>query len=179
MKITEEQINRANMVNLPSFLISNGFPLKKAGREFVWQEHDSLHIKDNINGERGKWYRFSTGEGGDNISFLQQYMGKSFVEAVETLNGERYEREHVPSHIIDSKKKIVEKQNIKILEDTESKRIFGYLCGTRGLEYGLIAGLVREGKIVQEQKTGNAVFKIFDENNRLVGAEKSRHINRK
>ncbi len=172
MKITEEQINRANMVNLPSFLISNGFPLKKAGREFVWQEHDSLHIKDNINGERGKWYRFSTGEGGDNISFLQQYMGKTFVEAVETLNSERYEREHVPSHIIDSKKKIVEKQNIKILEDTESKRIFGYLCGTRGLEYALIAGLVREGKIVQEQKTGNAVFKIFDENNRLVGAEK-------
>lgn len=35
-----------------------------------------------------------------------------------------------------------------------------------------IARLIAEGKLSQEEKTGNAVFKIFDENGLLVGAEK-------
>ena len=47
---------------------------------------------DYENGERGRWFRFSEDKGGDNISFVREYMGKSFVEAVEMLNGEQYER---------------------------------------------------------------------------------------
>lgn len=54
MRITEEQIERANSVNLPLFLMANGFELKKVGREYSWKEHDSLHIKDNEPGERGQ-----------------------------------------------------------------------------------------------------------------------------
>ncbi|MDE6102535.1 MAG: toprim domain-containing protein, partial [Ruminococcus sp.] len=172
MKITEEQIERANSVNLPSFLMANGFELKRVGREYSWKEHDSLHIKNNEPGERGRWFRFSTDEGGDNISFVREYMGKSFVEAVEMLNGESYERDFVPFHNYEHKPKEVKKADIAILENTDSKRVFAYLCKTRGLDYNMISKLVKSGKIVQEQKTGNAVFKIFDENNRLVGAEK-------
>ena len=51
MKIAEEQIERANSVNLPSFLMAHGFDLKKVGREYLWKEQDSLHIKDNTVGE--------------------------------------------------------------------------------------------------------------------------------
>ena len=47
MKVTSEQIGRANLVNFPDFLRSQGFVLKPVGREYVLQEHDSLHIKDN------------------------------------------------------------------------------------------------------------------------------------
>ena len=172
MKITDEQIDRANTVNLPQFLMANGFDLKKVGREYVWKEHDSLRIKDNSPGERGKWFRFSTDEGGDNINFVQQYMGKSFVEAVELLNGESYVRDYVPSHSYDHKPKDSEKVDIVINENDDCKRVFGYLCGTRGLDYDMISELVKSGKIAQEQKTGNVVFKIFDENNKLVGVEK-------
>ena len=58
MKVTSEQIGRANLVNFPDFLRSQGFVLKPVGREYVLQEHDSLHIKDNKAGEVGKWFRF-------------------------------------------------------------------------------------------------------------------------
>lgn len=45
MRVTPEQIERANLVNLPDFLRSQGFSLKQVGREYILQEHDSLHIK--------------------------------------------------------------------------------------------------------------------------------------
>ncbi len=172
MRITEEQIERANSVNLPLFLMANGFELKKVGREYSWKEHDSLNIKDNEFGERGQWFQFSTQEGGDNIAFVQKFMNKSFVEAVEMLNGEVYVRDFVPSHSYEYKPKKVQKSDISIAENVDCKRVFAYLCKTRGLDYGIISELVKSGKIAQEQKTGNAVFKILDENNRLVGAEK-------
>ena len=47
MRITDEQKERAAFVNLPQFLMAHGFDLKKVGREYVWKDHDSLHIKDN------------------------------------------------------------------------------------------------------------------------------------
>ena len=33
MKLTKEQIERAKTVNLPQFLMANGFELKKDGKE--------------------------------------------------------------------------------------------------------------------------------------------------
>ena len=36
----------------------------------------------------------------------------------------------------------------------------------------MISELMKSGKIAQEQKTGNVVFKVTDENNKVVGAEK-------
>ena len=79
MKITDEQKERAAFVNLPQFLMAHGFDLKKVGREYVWKDHDSLHIKDNGPGERGAWFRFSEDKGGDNIGFLREYMGMSLL----------------------------------------------------------------------------------------------------
>ncbi|MDE7364764.1 MAG: toprim domain-containing protein [Ruminococcus sp.] len=172
MKITEEQIERANSVNLPLFLMANGFELKRVGREYSWKEHDSLQIKDNEPGERGQWFRFSTGGGGDNISFVREYMGKSFVEAVEMLNGEIYDMDFLPEKSYKSEPKKVQKSDISIVENADCKRVFAYLCKTRGLDYNMIAELVKSGKIAQEQKTGNAIFKVTDKNNKVVGAEK-------
>ena len=58
----------------------------------VLVECGSLHIKDNDPGERGAWFRFSEDKGGDNIGFLREYMGMSFVDAVEALTGEHIDR---------------------------------------------------------------------------------------
>ena len=98
MRITDEQKERANLVNLPQFLMSHSFDLKKVGREYVWKEHDSLHIKDNGPGERGQWFRFSENKGGDNIGFLREYMDMSFIDAVEALTGEHIDRTYTPSY---------------------------------------------------------------------------------
>jgi len=172
MRLSEEQIERASTVNLPQFLMQNGFDLKRVGREYVWKDHDSMHIKDNAPGERGVWHRFSTDEGGDNIAFLRQYMNMSFVEAVEALNGEHYDRTYTPPHT-DTPKKTAEKEGVPEINEADNcKRVFAYLCKTRGLDYDLIVSLVKQGLISQEEKRGNVLFKFFDENGKVIGAEK-------
>ena len=172
MRLTDEQIERAKTVNLPQFLMSHGFDLKRAGKEYVWKEHDSLHIKDNAVGERGKWFRFSEDKGGDNIGFLREYMGMSFVEAVESLNGEHYDRTYTPSRTYEPKPEKKKEGVLKIEEADNCRRVFAYLCKTRGLDYDLISSLVKSGVIAQEQKTGNVLFKYYGNDGKVIGAEK-------
>ena len=169
MKVTSEQIERANLVNLPDFLRSQGFVLKLVGREYILQEHDSLHIKDNKAGEVGKWFRFSENKGGNNIQFVQKFMGLDFVSAVELLSDEKTVSFH--SHNT-SKVEPPKKREITVHDSKEISRITDYLHNIRGLSYDAIAELIADGRLSQEEKTGNAVFKIFDESGLLVGAEK-------
>lgn len=171
MKVTAEQIECANLVNLPEFLESQGFSLKKVGKEYVLTEHDSLHIKDNQFGERGKWFRFSENEGGNNIQFVQKFMKLDFISAVELLSNEKAipTKAHFYS---EPKAKLPKKRDIVLHESKDITRMTRYLHGIRGLSSYSLAKLIAEGRLSQEEKTGNAVFKIFDENGLLVGAEK-------
>ena len=169
MRVTPEQIERANLVNLPDFLRSQGFSLKQVGREYILQEHDSLHIKNNEAGEVGKWFRFSENKGGNNIQFVQKFMGLDFISAVELLSNEKA----IPFHDhIASKAEPPKNREITLHESTDLSRTMHYLHHVRGLSTTSLEKLTAEGRLSQEGKTGNAVFKIFDENGLLVGAEK-------
>lgn len=172
MRITDEQKEKANLVNLPKFLMSHGFDLKKVGKEYVWKEHDSLHIKDNGPGERGVWHQFSTGAGGDNIGFLREFMGMSFADAVEALTSEHIDRTYTPSHTYEQKPQTVTARELSLAEADNARRVFAFLCKTRGLDYDLVASLVRQGVISQEEKTGNVLFKYYDTDGKVIGAEK-------
>ena len=169
MRVTPEQIERANLVNLPDFLRSQGFVLKPVGREYVLQEHDSLHIKNNEAGEVGKWFRFSENKGGSNIQFVQEFMGLDFISAVELLSNEKAIPFH--SHSI-SKAEPPKNREIILYESTDLSKTMHYLHDVRGLSTTSLEKLTDEGRLSQEEKTGNAVFKIFDESGLLVGAEK-------
>lgn len=169
MRVTPEQIERANLVNLLDFLRSQGFSLKQVGREYILQEHDSLHIKNNEAGEVGKWFRFSENKGGNNIQFVQEFMGLDFISAVELLSNEKAIPFH--SHSI-SKAEPPKNREIILHESTDLSRTMHYLHDVRGLSIASLEKLTAEGRLSQEEKTGNAVFKIFDENGLLVGAEK-------
>lgn len=178
MKVTAEQIERANLVNLPDFLRNHGFDLKRVGKEYVLTEHDSLHIKDNVSGERGKWFRFSANEGGNNIQFVQKFMDLDFISAVELLSDEKATPTKAHYHSTqghyanDIKVELPKEREIKVIDSKDISRISGYLHGVRGLSAESLAKLIADGRLSQEEKTGNAVFKIFDENGLLVGAEK-------
>lgn len=169
MRVSPEQIERANLVNLPDFLRSQGFSLKQVGKEYILQEHDSLHIKNNEAGEVGKWFRFSENRGGSNIQFVQEFMGLDFVSAVELLSNEKAIPFH--SHSI-SKAEPPKNREITLHESTDLSRTMHYLHHVRGLSIASLEKLTDEGRLSQEEKTGNAVFKIFDENGLLVCAEK-------
>ncbi|SFC01915.1 YodL domain-containing protein [Ruminococcus albus] len=172
MRITDEQKERANLVNLPQFLMSHGFDLKKVGKEYVWKEHDSLHIKDNGPGERGQWFRFSENKGGDNIGFLREYMDMSFIDAVEALTGEHIDRTYNPSRTYEPKPVQQTARELSLAEADNCRRVFAYLCKTRGLDYDLLSALVKNGVISQEEKTGNVLFKYYDDQGKVIGAEK-------
>ena len=172
MRITDEQKERANLVNLPQFLMSHGFDLKKVGKEYVWKEHDSLHIKDNGPGERGQWFRFSENKGGDNIGLLREYMDMSFIDAVEALTGEHIDRTYTPSRTYESKPVQQTARELSLAEVDNCRRVFAYLCKTRGLDYDMLSALVKKGTISQEEKTGNVLFKYYDDQGKVIGAEK-------
>ena len=152
--------------------MAHGFDLKKVGKEYVWKDHDSLHIKDNGPGERGAWFRFSEDKGGDNIGFLREYMEMSFVDAVEALTGEHIDRTYIPSRTYEQKPKTVTARELSLAEADNARRVFAYLCKTRGLDYDMVSALVRGGSIAQEEKTGNVLFKYYDEHGKVIGAEK-------
>lgn len=172
MRITDEQKEKANLVNLPKFLMSHGFDLKKVGREYVWKDHDSLHIKGNGPGERGQWFRFRENKGGDNIGFLREYMDMSFIDAVEALTGEHIDRTYTPSRTYESKPVQQTARELSLAEADNSRRVFAYLCKTRGLDYDMLSALVKKGTISQEEKTGNVLFKYFGTDGKVIGAEK-------
>ena len=70
MNYTQEQIDRANRVDLVQFLHSQGETLIKSGNEYRWKRHDSLTVKEN------KWFRHSQSKGGypiDLMSFIALY----------------------------------------------------------------------------------------------------------
>lgn len=172
MRITDEQKERANLVNLPQFLMSHGFDLKKVGKEYVWKEHDSLHIKDNGPGERGQWFRFSENKGGDNIGLLREYMDMSFIDAVEALTGEHIDRTYTPSRTYEPKPVQQTARELSLAEADNCRRVFAYLCKTRGLDYDMLSALIKKGVISQEEKTGNVLFKYYDDQDKVIGAEK-------
>jgi N12 class adenine-specific DNA methylase len=88
---------------------------------------------------------------------------------VELLSNEKAIPFH--SHSI-SKAEPPKNREITLHESTDLSRTMHYLHNVRGLSTTSLEKLTAEGRLSQEEKTGNAVFKIFDENGLLVGAEK-------
>lgn len=82
MSYTQEQIDRANQVDLKEFLCSHGEQVTKSGNEYRWKRHDSLTIQGN------KWFRHSQSKGGYPVEFVMEFFGKNFPEAMLMLIGE-------------------------------------------------------------------------------------------
>ena len=61
-------------------LESLGYHVHRIGNYHTTKEMDSLRIRN-----RRTWFRYSDKTGGDAITFLQRFCGKSFQEAVECL----------------------------------------------------------------------------------------------
>ena len=79
-RFTDTEMQIAKETDLPELMSHLGYQVRRIGRYHTTAEMDSLRIKD-----RRKWFRYSQNTGGDAITFLQQFCGKSFPEAVEYL----------------------------------------------------------------------------------------------
>ena len=174
MKITDEQKQAANSTDLVSYLESKGFQFKKVGTSYkpvvrspYSGDMSSLSIFENRKG----WKRWSTGEhGGDAISFLQVNMGMSFQEAVQELtSGQTFVLPPVSS--VPTQERIPEEKVLELPKKCEGKysRAFAYLTKTRCIDSNIVAAMISEKRIYQDERN-NVVFVGYNEDNKAAFA---------
>lgn len=151
MSYTQEQIDRANQVNLEQFLSSQGEKLIKSGHEYRWERYDSLTVKGN------KWFRHSQNKGGYPVDFVMEFFDKTFPEAVQMLIGEEAVAECIVEPALKTEFQLPprNKSNAKMMK---------YLVEERKLPQELIERFIADGLIYEDAKHHNAVFVGTDAN---------------
>lgn len=164
-KYTEDQIARANEVDLVRFLSARGERFKKAGREYRWEKHDSVTICEN------KWYRHSQGKGGWPVDFMMEFYDLSFPGAVkELLDGEEArddlktslsEKRAIP-YVEDGGLAVADpiptKEMVLPEADENQDHIMAYLVDQRKLDKDILSEFIKRGDIYQEKDNQRVVF---------------------
>ena len=162
---TDEEIAAAAETDLPDLLTSLGYQVKRVGNYFTVREMDSLRIKN-----RRFWYRYSEQKGGDAITFLQHFHGKSFTEAVSDLlafQGKAIENSpdrasgYTPSRTPRSppaQAAAKEKSAFTLpQQNTDNRRVFAYLR-KRGIASQVINGFLEARLLYEDAPYHNCVF---------------------
>ena len=149
-RFTDTEMQIARETDLPDLLSHLGYQVKRVGRFHTTAEMDSLRIKD-----RRTWFRYSQNTGGDAITFLQQFCGKSFPEAVEYLLTFHGKARDAP---IPQPKPISPKQEFSLpLRNADDRRVFAYLR-KRGIAAQVIRQFMNSGLLYEDAEHHNCVF---------------------
>ena len=141
-RFTDTEMQIARETDLPELLSHLGYQVKRVGRFHTTAEMDSLRIKD-----RRKWFRYSQNTGGDAITFLQQFCGKSFPEAVEYLLTFHGKARDAP---IPQPKPISQKQEFSLPpRNADDRRVFAYLR-KRGIAAQVIRQFLNAGLLYED-----------------------------
>jgi len=156
-RVGNSQIKCAKRVNLIEHLISNrpDIIVRESGHSgrYVHPEHNSLVILD-----RG-FMRFSNGDTGDQIQFLENYCGLTFVEAVKELCGS-YDK-GIKTVLHEKERRTEEPRpyfNPPAMTKGIYKRVWSYLVTRRGIPSEIVKELIKGGLIYEEEKYSNCVF---------------------
>ena len=154
-RFTDTEMQIARETDLPELLSHLGYQVKRVGRFHTTAEMDSLRIKD-----RRTWFRYSQNTGGDAITFLQQFCGKSFPEAVEYLLTFHGKARDAP---IPQPKPISPKQEFSLPpRNADDRRVFAYLR-KRGIAAQVIRQFLNAGLLYEDAVHHNCVFVGRDE----------------
>ena len=149
-RFTDTEMQIARETDLPELLSHLGYQVKRVGRFHTTTEMDSLRIKD-----RRTWFRYSQNTGGDAITFLQQFCGKSFPEAVEYLLTFHGKARDAP---IPQPKPISPKQEFSLPpRNADDRRVFAYLR-KRGIAAQVIRQFMNSGLLYEDAEHHNCVF---------------------
>ena len=158
-RFTDAEMEIAKETDLPDLLESLGYQVRRVGSYHTTKEMDSLRIKN-----RRTWFRYSEGVGGDAITFLQRFCGKSFPEAVEyLLDYHGWARDSpaplksVPSKGQDRQKDEPPPPFALPLPNTDQRRVFAYLQ-KRGIAPQVIRGFIQAGLLYEDAEHHNCVF---------------------
>ena len=152
-RFTDTEMQIAKETDLPDLLTHLGYQVRQIGRYHTTAEMDSLRIKD-----RRKWFRYSQNTGGDAITFLQQFCGKSFSEAVEYLLAFHGRARDSPTKAASSvKRDEVQKPFTLPPRNADDRRVFAYLH-KRGIAPQVIRQFLNSGLLYEDAEHHNCVF---------------------
>ena len=152
-RFTDTEMQIAKETDLPELLTHLGYQVRRIGRYHTTAEMDSLRIKD-----RRKWFRYSQNTGGDAITFLQQFCGKSFSEAVEYLLAFHGRARDSPAKAASSvKRDEVQKPFALPPRNADDRRVFAYLR-KRGIAPQVIRQFLNSGLVYEDAEHHNCVF---------------------
>lgn len=156
MFVTNEQKNSANAIDLVSFLLSIGEPIKREGNYYRHQEHDSLVI--NINRNYFSWN--SKGVSGNAVTYLIHVHGMSFQEAVLKINSD-LDQNKINTFTDDVTNEYLKEFIYDVNEVNHSKDVFNYLVNDRKIDEKLVKQLI-DSDYIKQDNYRNVVFKWKD-----------------
>ena len=147
----------ARGTDLPDLLASLGYTVTRIGRYYSTKEMDSLRIKN-----RRTWYRYSERVGGDAITFLQHFCGRSFPEAVEDLLAFHGRARDAPAERSRQTEQAPEPPKPFALppRHTDARRVYAYLK-KRGVSPQIIRSFISAGLLYEDSEHHNCVFVGF------------------
>lgn len=152
---TEEQKNRAASVDLEEFLRMRGEKLTRSGREKRMTSDHSVTIRGS------EWYDHATEKGGGPISFVRDFYGLSYPEAVSLLlDGEQGVEYPTAKPQEEEPPKPFELPPI----NGDCRRVYAYLLKQRRIDREVISHFVKAGLLYEDAKYHNCVFVGTDEN---------------
>ena len=143
-------------------LRSRGETLKRLGSEWEWKFHDErVTIRNNL------WFDQYTQQGGDAVDFFRYFYGESEDQAAAMLlNCSVADLEQLPARSPPTfpHTKQEEPKQLEIPPaNTTMRRVFAYLCQTRGIAPEVVSAFARKGLIYESAGHHNAVFVGRDE----------------
>ncbi len=150
---TEEQKLQANAVDLVEFLRFKGEPLIREGSEYRLGSNHSVTVRGN------EWYDHAAEKGGGPVTFLKEFYGMNYPQAVITLLNEDLAILDPP---IDTPREKVKKPFELPPANKDNRRVFAYLLKHRHLDRDVLTTFVRAGLVYEDQKYHNAVFVGMD-----------------
>lgn len=160
---TEEQKLRASSVDLVEFLRRQGEKLIRSGPEYRMGSDHSVTVQGN------EWYDHAAKEGGGPISFVQNYFGLSYPEAVTRLLGGEQGQVYETAQ---RKKEEPKKEFIQPPAGREMRRLYAYMLKKRHIDREVLNTFVRAGLVYEDENYHNAVFIGKDEHGVVRHAHK-------
>ena len=152
-RFSDAEMEIARETDLPGLLESLGYHVHRIGNYHTTKEMDSLRIRN-----RRTWFRYSNKTGGDAITFLQRFCGKSFQEAVEYLLAYHGRSRDAPARPSPQARPKGERSLFMLPPvSADHRRVFAYLQ-KRGIAPQVIRAFLRAGLLYEDALHHNCVF---------------------
>lgn len=158
---TDEQKLRANNVDLPEFLRRQGEKLIPSGRDKRLAADHSITVRGN------QWFDHASEQGGGAISFVQNFYGLTYPEAVVRLLGGEQGVVYEPTKKLESEPK---REFALPPANGDMRRVYAYLLQQRLIGREVLTAFAKAGLIYESREESrdhtkqyhNAIFVGFD-----------------